>query len=261
MQTSAQGKRQHADDGNFAQDGPEIVVTARHTEVADRFRRHAVEKLTGLDRFDHKLFRLDVEISEEHNPRQSDCCERVEITAHSRGPVIRAEAAGSNAYAALDAAATKLEERLRRGADRRHSRGSRTARAQAIEAQVRASLEAGAPPVTPNGTVGQGAARDDRGGAPSTGSDDGQIAADGPFVVREKTHAAAPMSLDEALSRMELVGHDFYLFHDEATGCPSVVYRRHAYHYGVLRLRSEQHPAQDEPDGMSDMPGVPFGAA
>ncbi len=59
---------------------------------------------------------------------------------------------------------------------------------------------------------------------------------DGPMVVREKTHAAEPMSLDQALYEMELVGHDFFLFVDAQSRHPSVVYRRHAYHYGVIRL-------------------------
>ncbi len=59
---------------------------------------------------------------------------------------------------------------------------------------------------------------------------------DGPVVVREKFHAATPMSIDQALLEMELVGHDFYLFRDDACGLPSVVYRRHGYQYGLIRL-------------------------
>ena len=63
------------------------------------------------------------------------------------------------------------------------------------------------------------------------GSDD-----DGPMFVREKVHQAAPIHLDQALYEMELVGHDFYLFVDATTAQPSVVYRRRAYDYGVIRL-------------------------
>ncbi len=55
-------------------------------------------------------------------------------------------------------------------------------------------------------------------------------------IVRRKVHTAHPMSVDDALSRMELVGHDFYLFSDSETGAPSVVYRRKGYDYGVIRL-------------------------
>ena len=55
-------------------------------------------------------------------------------------------------------------------------------------------------------------------------------------MVRRKVHNANPMSVDDALSRMELVGHDFYLFSDADSGQPSVVYRRKGYDYGVIRL-------------------------
>ena len=60
---------------------------------------------------------------------------------------------------------------------------------------------------------------------------------DGPIVVRRKVHDAAPMTLDQALYEMELVGHDFYLFVDAETSSPSVVYRRRGYDYGVIRLQ------------------------
>ena len=56
------------------------------------------------------------------------------------------------------------------------------------------------------------------------------------MFVREKTHRAEPIRLDQALYEMELVGHDFYLFVDADTHQPCVVYRRRAYDYGVIRL-------------------------
>ena len=58
-------------------------------------------------------------------------------------------------------------------------------------------------------------------------------------MIREKTHAAVPMSLDQALYEMELVGHDFFLFVDAGSGDPSVVYRRRGWSYGVIRLDRE----------------------
>jgi ribosomal subunit interface protein len=239
MSTAARAQRIANTGSESAIAGPDIVVRGRHTEVTDRFRRHVEGKIAGLDRLDHKLFRLDVEISEERNPRLADSCDRVEITAYSRGPVIRAEASGPDFYAALDLATAKLEERLRRAADRRHSRGSRVAAAHAVEARLRTVPS----PQSPDGTdtVTGGAEEDE-----------------GPFVVRVKDHSAAPMTLDEALSQMELVGHDFYLFECVDTGCPSVVYRRRGYHYGVVRLRSTKHRAQAEGDQqMSDISGSP----
>jgi hypothetical protein len=71
-----------------------------------------------------------------------------------------------------------------------------------------------------------------------------EVQGEGPLVVREKTHAAAPMALDQALYEMELVGHDFYLYLDSDTGEPAVVYRRHGYDYGVIHLKAD--PSSEE---------------
>src|SRR6516225_3248297 len=100
----------------------EITFKGRHTSVPDRFRRHATAKLAKLERLDQKAIRIDVEVSKERNPRQSDRSERVELTIRSRGPAIRAEAAADDRYAALDLAFAKLEGRLRRAAERRKGR-------------------------------------------------------------------------------------------------------------------------------------------
>src|SRR5919199_6869245 len=97
----------------------DIVVKGRRTEVPERFRQHVVEKLSKLEKLDGKVISLDVEVSRERNPRLSARSDRIEITCRSRGPVIRAEAAADDPYAALDVATNKLESRLRRAADRR----------------------------------------------------------------------------------------------------------------------------------------------
>jgi ribosomal subunit interface protein len=188
----------------------EIVVRARKTEVSERFRRHVEDKLDKLGKYDGRLTRIDVELTHEANPRLAAEAEKVEITARSKGPVIRAEAAAQDPYSALDLAVGKLESRLRRAADRRHDRRRTDVRA--------------------NGDAGAAAAVL---APPATESVDDEAPA---LVVREKTHQAQPMSLDQALYEMELVGHDFYLFVDETDRRPSVVYRRHGYQYGVIRL-------------------------
>jgi ribosomal subunit interface protein len=97
----------------------EIIVKSRHTDVSDRFRRQATNKLAKIARLNHKVIRVDVELSAERNPRQSNQRERVELTIQSRGPVIRAEGAAADRYAALDIAVSKLESRLRKMNDRR----------------------------------------------------------------------------------------------------------------------------------------------
>src|ERR1700761_1735274 len=116
----------------------DIVVKGRNVEVPDHYRQHVADKLSKVERYDHKLIRVDVELFHERNPRQSDHCQRVEITCYSRGPVIRAEACAADFYSALDTAFSKLEARLRRAADRR--RVHRGRRAPVSVAAATASL-------------------------------------------------------------------------------------------------------------------------
>nr|WP_078660552.1 ribosome-associated translation inhibitor RaiA [Streptomyces roseoverticillatus] len=212
----------------------DIVVKGRKTEVPERFRKHVAEKLKldKIQKLDGKVISLDVEVSKEPNPRQADRSDRVEITVRSRGPVIRAEAAATDPYVALDLATSKLEARLRKENDKRHTRRGNGR----IPASDVASTVIGAAELTDSGELAAEQASD---GVPVTRMGSLEIRGEGPVVVREKTHSAAPMSLDQALYEMELVGHDFYLFVDSDTKQPSVVYRRHAYDYGVIHLNSD----------------------
>ena len=202
----------------------DIVVKGRNTEVADRFRQHATEKLARIERFDAKVISIDVECSQERNPRLSDQREVIELTIRSRGPVVRAEAAAQDCYAALDLAVTKLESRLRRARDRRKvHHGAKTPVSVAVATAGLDSVN-GAAATSSSDLVDE--ARSDWTGIPD----------EGPMYVREKIHEAVPMDLDQALYEMELVGHDFFLFVDAETARPSVVYRRRGYQYGVIRL-------------------------
>ena len=97
----------------------EIVITGRNVEVPDHFRVHVGEKVERLERYDHKIVGLEVELFHERNRRQLKNCQRVEITGRGCGPVARAEACAQDFYSALDAAISKLEARLRRSHDRR----------------------------------------------------------------------------------------------------------------------------------------------
>jgi hypothetical protein len=164
----------------------------------------------------------------------------VEITLRSRGPVIRAEAAASDPYAALDLAAEKLDARLRKQHDKRFSRrGARRISAAEVPDHV-----PGAATLNGNGLP---VAEEEADGVPTKKMGSLEVKGEGPLVVREKTHVASPMSLDQALYEMELVGHDFYLFVDSETKEPSVVYRRHAYDYGVIHLRTDEMVAEAQP--------------
>ncbi|MFI9031265.1 ribosome hibernation-promoting factor, HPF/YfiA family [Streptomyces sp. NPDC053560] len=214
----------------------DIVVKGRKTEVPERFRKHVAEKLKldKVQKLDGKVISLDVEVSKEPNPRQADRSDRVEITLRSRGPVVRAEAAAADPYAALDLATAKLEARLRKQHDKRHSRrGSGRIPASDVAVSVPDAAR-----LNTNGELG-GQESSDEEKVPTTRIGSLEVQGEGPLVVREKTHSAAPMTLDQALYEMELVGHDFYLFVDADTKQPSVVYRRHAYDYGVIRLNSD----------------------
>jgi ribosome-associated translation inhibitor RaiA len=167
--------------------------------------------------------RVQVEVENERNPRQADRAVRIELTAYSKGPVIRAEAAAVDKMGALDLAVDKMAAQMRRANDRR----------------ARAHRKGGAggdvPTLTePDGLDGfEGEVVTERKIGSMT------VTGDGPPVVREKTHAARPMTLDQALYEMELVGHDFYLFVDQETHRPAVVYRRRGYDYGVISLEVE----------------------
>lgn len=236
----------------------EVTFTARHTNVPERFREHATAKLAKIERFDNKAIRIDVQVSTERNPRQADRSERVELTILSRGPAIRAEAAADDKYVALDLAFAKIESRLRRAGDRRKPRRAdlsvRSPEVLAAVAAPAASMPASAgsmpataasmpapagstPPQAGSTTVPVPEATSEPDGQPVTeGLVPIHMEGDGPLVVREKAHLASPMTIDQALLEMELVGHDFFLFHDSDCGRFSVVYRRRGYDYGVIRL-------------------------
>jgi len=202
----------------------DIVVKGRNVEVPDHYREHVADKLSKVERYDQKLIRADVELFHERNPRQSDRCQRVEITVMTRGPVVRAEACAQDFYAALDCAINKLDGRLRRSDDRRRVHRGRHAPVSV------AAATAGLPTDLPS--VEATSAEDSTNDLSPVEHDDSQ-----PWrIVREKEHPADPMTVDDALFQMELVGHDFYLFLDKESGRPSVVYRRRGYDYGILSL-------------------------
>jgi ribosomal subunit interface protein len=193
----------------------EIVERGRNVVVPEHYRVHVAEKLAKLERYDHKIIRTDVELQHEKNPRQNGSCQHVEITCRTRGPVVRSEACAEDFYKALDLAAERLERRFRQAADRRRvHHGRRTPKSLHDVAASEPQFDQASAPA-----------------AASTEPDDGPGR-----IVREKEHPDVPMTVDDALFEMELVGHDFYLFHDKVTGRPTVVYRRHAYDYGLIRL-------------------------
>ena len=197
----------------------DVVFKGRNVEIPDHYRLYVSQKLARLERFDRSIYLFDVELKHAPNRRQRKSCQRVEITARGRGPVTRAEACANSFYAAFESAVDKLENRLRRVKDRRKVHyGDKTPESLAAATAV--------PPAPPRTAPHPPAAEHD-GVEPD--HEPGRI-------VRTKEHPATPMTVDDALYEMELVGHDFFLFHDKQTERPCVVYRRHAYDYGLIRL-------------------------
>jgi ribosomal subunit interface protein len=198
----------------------EVVVKGRNVEIPDHFRIYVSQKLARLERFDRTIYLFDVELEHERNRRQRKNCQHVEITARGRGPVVRGEACADSFYAALESAVCRLESRLRRSKDRRKIHyGDKTP----------VSLAEATAVVPPSNSASATAAVAPRDGEPVDDHEPGRI-------VRTKEHPSTPMTVDDALYEMELVGHDFFLFHDKASDKPCVVYRRHAYDYGLIRL-------------------------
>jgi ribosomal subunit interface protein len=205
----------------------EVVFKGRNVEIPDHFRVYVSQKLARLERFDKTIYLFDVELKHARNRRQRKSCQRVEITARGRGPVVRGEACADSFYAALESAVVRLESRLRRGKDRRKVHYGEKTPVSLAEATAAAPLPEKAfntEPAEAHQHDGAAVDRQDR--------DDHEPGR----VVRTKEHQATPMSVDDALYEMELVGHNFFLFYDKETERPSVVYRRHGYDYGLIRL-------------------------
>jgi ribosomal subunit interface protein len=200
----------------------DVVVKARHCNVSDQFRSYVDEKITRLEKLNDRVIRVEVEVSAERNKRQHDQASRVEITLRTKGPVVRAEAAAEDKSAAFDLALDKLMAQLRKAADRKRvHRGQHSPRSLHEATAELPLMEEGAPEINGQSTHLVAGI---------------EVDGDGPMVVREKVHTGVPMSLEQALMEMELVGHDFFLFVDSESHAPSVVYRRKAYDYGVIRL-------------------------
>ncbi len=199
----------------------EITVTGRHVQVTDRFRQQLQDKLAKVEQYAPRTQRVDVVVRHERS-RTSKGRQFVEITCLAKGPVIRAEAAADDTYAALDLALEKLTERLRRAGDRKRVQRRKGA----------PNIHGGMAEVT----VVEGLPTVDEEAPAALAGDRIEADGDSPVQVREKIHTSPPMTLDQAVSAMELVGHDFFLYYDKDTSRPSVVYKRRGWEYGVLHL-------------------------
>jgi ribosomal subunit interface protein len=209
----------------------EFNISGRDLVVSDRFREYAGEKIAKIEQFSDKIQRVDAKVSKEGTQLT------VELTVQAKGPVIRAEAAAGDKFAAFDIAYNKLLERLRRAKDRKkvhHGRHTPTPVSVATSTLEPASSSQ---PLYAPGTETAAAAPVE---ARSPYDIDNDIpAGDSPVLIRRKVFPGTPITIDDAVDNMELVGHDFYLFIDKATGAPSVCYRRRGWTYGVITLDAD----------------------
>ena len=212
----------------------DITVVGRSAEISSRLRDYVEEKATKVEQLDPRVQRVEVEVTHERNPRQADTAERAEITVISKGPIIRAEASSSDRFAAFDIAMGKLTERLRRARDRKKNHRRYTVEIAKEEREAPGVEEAVVGPDTGDAPIEDSPAAPTEPGV----AVESQLG-DSPVVVRQKLHQAVPMTVDEALYQMELVGHPFYLFIEKSSKQPCAVYHRHGWTYGVIRLDAQ----------------------
>ena len=209
----------------------QVTITGRNVEVPEHFQERVNSKLAKIEKLDPSLTFFHVELQHEPNPRREAQANRIQITATGKGHLARAEAKEESFYAALESAVGKMERSLRKVKVRREiSMGGHRAPKSTgqIATELAAEAEQARSQQTPQPDVDPYAVEEQLPGQ----------------VVRTKEHPATPMSVDDALSEMELVGHDFYLFINSETNRPSVGYRRHAYDYGLITLVPEEEAGE-----------------
>jgi ribosomal subunit interface protein len=225
----------------------DIAITARGLDITDRFREYVAEKADKVAGLAPRAIAFEAKVSrhaiQKGVVQKGAGDDRVELMLIGPGPLVRAEAAAADKYAAFDLAFGKLLERIREGKDRRKVHRGRH-RPTSIREATAGGLAA--TDITPaSAEVLRAVAT---GSIPVIGAGEaGQDLGDSPVVIRRKVFPAATMTAEEAVDHMELVGHDFFLFVDAVSDRPSVVYRRKGWAYGVIALEAEAMPRIVEP--------------
>lgn len=218
----------------------DIVLTGRHIQIKQKFRDVVESKMNRVTAIAPDAQRVQIVLSHEGNPRLHDTAVRVELTVIAGSTVVRAEASSADEISALDMALDKLTLRLRRTRDRRkdHRKNYSPVPVDAgkfvppteedIDIEGEDVAEANSPAAAVASDLGPGESIEVHVG-------------DTPIVIRRKLHLAEPMTIDEALYEMELIGHDFFLFVNKDTNRPSVVYHRHGWSYGVFEIDTPEN--------------------
>jgi ribosomal subunit interface protein len=211
----------------------DVTLIGRNVEITDRFRSYVEEKAERVEHLADRALALEVRLCRHHETNGTAGDDRVEMTLIGPGPVVRAEASGIDKFAAFDVSLNKLMERIRRAKDRKKVHRGHGNRLESLhDASTQAFAAHGVVPADA-ALLRQAEATDE---AVEQLAEERREEATSPVVIRRKQFPAEALTVEEAVDRMELVGHDFFLFIDVATGEPSVVYRRVGWNYGVIAL-------------------------
>lgn len=204
----------------------EIRISAKNLNVSDRFREYVAEKSAKVEQFAHRPQELNVKVTRYDHSKSAGTQDQVELTVFEPGNIVRAEARADDKFSAFDIAFGKLLERLRRYADKH--KPHRGGRHQHVGASELAANDFSQLDITPVDHDVLTPVTDDTMAAEGNSS---------PIVIRRKQFPASPITVEEAVDQMELVGHDFFLYLDSESNQPSVVYRRKGWNYGVISLK------------------------
>ena len=187
-----------------------LVIHGRNIEITDAIREYVHQKIEkAANHFLNTTNEIDVHLSVARNPR-IDSKQTAEVTVYANGTVIRAEESSENLYASIDLVADKIARQLRKYKERRLDKKTQT--------QVKTSDVVAQAPVETD----------------LIGSRTPELPSE---VVRTKYFAMPPMTIEEALEQLQLVGHDFYMFRNAETGEINVIYERNHGGYGVIQPR------------------------
>ena len=193
----------------------QVIVSSRHAELSPALRDVAVQKIGRLERFLDGMSRAEVHFDHQPNPRiaEKEICE---VTLEGHGHVVRCKVASVDSLAAVDIAVEKLEQQLHR-----------------LKTRLRGKAAVGSRRTHQAIVVGEGDFDGDEDEDHSM-ADDAFVTRAGDLVVKQKSFAIVPLSIDDAVLQMELVGHSFYFFTNAKTGRAAVLYRREDAKLGLI---------------------------
>ena len=215
----------------------ETKIYGRNVKVTDRLNEYVESRVVKFEQLGDQVSEVEVKFSKDGHSGPATI--RVEITVVGRGPVLRAESAGSDKFAVFDDTFGKLLERLRRARDRRktHRAGGKH--------PVSLAEATGSMPLIPDGAVSVSEVYVNDAPVEETAFDDEYSLEDSagksPIEIRRKSFAPSVLTVDEAVDHMELVGHDFFVFIEKESQAPAAVYRRKGWSYGCITLDGKEN--------------------